>query len=248
MSVQFTRQLIIHFVNMAKEGIEVIQANNRRVAAAKKAAAGTARNLQMAKKAGDLAQGALEAAQKALEAAQKTIEVATKEHDEASEELKDAERSQKAALKKWEVVDLVEEDEEKLKNSNDISNSTKRAGVFSDSETNTNNKQIKSGSKIATEITVEGCGISEINGNYKRNVYYEGTPMYWKKGQWKGQDVLFTVCVSPRFNSWVIHCRLQPQGNGYYFYGNKNRTSVPPSDGWRVLGSLYGVKPPLKIT
>eukprot|EP00956_Cyclotella_meneghiniana_P026731 scaffold58490_cov20-Cyclotella_meneghiniana.AAC.2 len=90
---------------MAKEGIEVIQANNHRVKAAKRAAAGTARNLEAAKKAGDVAQKALEAAQKAVEAAnkgleeakktadtaKKTIEAATTDHDEATKELKDAE-------------------------------------------------------------------------------------------------------------------------------------------------------------
>ena len=65
---------------MANEGSEVIKANNRRVATAKKAAALTARNLQAAQKAED-------AAQKALEAAKTAKKVALKEHDEASEEL-----------------------------------------------------------------------------------------------------------------------------------------------------------------
>lgn len=55
---------------MAKEGIEVIQANNHRVAAAKKAVAWTAQNLQ--------------AANVALKAARKTVEAAQKTHVEAT--------------------------------------------------------------------------------------------------------------------------------------------------------------------
>eukprot|EP00956_Cyclotella_meneghiniana_P016518 scaffold26080_cov43-Cyclotella_meneghiniana.AAC.7 len=91
-------------VVMTNEGIEVIQANNRRVATAKKATALTAKNLQAAKKAGDEAQKLLELAQKAVEAAKKSIELATKDHDETTKELKEAENSQEAAQKKWEVV------------------------------------------------------------------------------------------------------------------------------------------------
>ena len=89
---------------MANEGTEVIHANNRRVATAKKATALTAKNLQAAKKAGDEAQKLLELAQKAVEAAKKSIELATKDHDETTKELKEAGNSQVAAQKKWEVV------------------------------------------------------------------------------------------------------------------------------------------------
>eukprot|EP00956_Cyclotella_meneghiniana_P033777 scaffold99000_cov21-Cyclotella_meneghiniana.AAC.2 len=36
--------------------------------------------------------------------------------------------------------------------------------------------------------------------------------------------------------------RFNQHSNGYFYY-NGNKTSVPPSDGWRVLGSRDGVKP-----
>ena len=124
--------------NMANEGIAVVQTNNRRVAAAKKAAAGTARNLQAAIKAGDVARQALEAAQKA-------IEVSRKEHDEATKEAKNAEQSQKAAQMKWEVVDLIDEDdnEEKLKSDN---GSKKRLGESS------SDSQVRASKKVRSRI------------------------------------------------------------------------------------------------
>ena len=144
---------------MANEGIEVIQANNRRVAAAKKAAALTARNLHAAKLA---------------------VEVAQKEHDEATKELKDAEKSQKAAQEKWEVVDLVEDDE-KLPNTKSIEGRKKRAGVLSVSQAIVS-KKVRSDSEFAEEITVEGCGVAEANGIYKRNGYCDEVPKYSKRG------------------------------------------------------------------
>eukprot|EP00956_Cyclotella_meneghiniana_P004051 scaffold4911_cov47-Cyclotella_meneghiniana.AAC.9 len=116
---------------MAKEGIEVIQANNRRVETAKKATALTAKNLQAAKVA---------------------LEAAQKDHDEATKELQDAEQSQKAAQKKWEVVDLVQDDEEKPKSS---SGSKRRACSSSDS-TNASKK-----AKQAVLDNVDETGPSE---------------------------------------------------------------------------------------
>eukprot|EP00956_Cyclotella_meneghiniana_P016519 scaffold26080_cov43-Cyclotella_meneghiniana.AAC.8 len=222
---------------MANEGIEVIQANNRRVAAAKKAAAGTERNLQAAKKAEDMAQEALDAAQKVVEAAnkgleaakktvdtaKKTIQVATKEHAEAAEELKDAEKSQEAAQKKWEVVDLVEEDEEKPKSS---SGSKKRVGLSS-SEANAT-KKVRSDSNVPEEVLVEGCRLAEVNGIYKRIVDYDGSPQYSKEGRYKGEDVKFQI---NRLNRWYIEVRRK-NGRILTCYTNENDSPVPPSDGW----------------
>eukprot|EP00956_Cyclotella_meneghiniana_P040568 scaffold199301_cov33-Cyclotella_meneghiniana.AAC.2 len=177
---------------MAKEGIEVIRANNRRVATAKKATALTAKNLQAAKKAGD----------KAVESAQKTIESATKDHDETTKELKDAEKSQEAAQKKWEVVDLVEEDEEKQ---NSSSGSKKRAGASSDSEIDSN-KKIRSISDIPNEIIVSGCGLVEVNGTYKRDVnIWSHARSYSKEGQWKGKDITnANDSPAPPSNGWEV--------------------------------------------
>ena len=209
---------------MAKEGSEVIQANNRRVSTAKKAAALTARNLQAAKLA--------------LEAAQKTVEAAQKDHNEATDELKDAEQSQKAALKKWEVVDLVEDDEEKTKSSN---GGKKRSGVPSDSEANNAGKKVKSDSDIPEEVLVEGCGVAGVNGTYKRDTYCHGSLLYSKNGQWKGQDVrfdIFSLCYPKK--TWFISAQCG------VLYLNASDSSVPPSDGWGL--SQYGIAPPPKIT
>lgn len=233
---------------MANEGTEVIHANNRRVATAKKATALTAKNLQAAKEAGDVAQETLdaaqkvvEAAQKGLEAAKKTIEEATADHDKAAEELKDAEKSQEAAQKKWEVVDLVKEDEEQPKSS---SGSKKRAGASSDSKANAS-KKVRS--DIPKEVTVEGCGVSEVNGIYKRIIDDDGrgAPRYFKTGQLNGKDTLFDIYKDSRTRSpsWSIRVFRYPL---IELYVNRKESSVPPSDGWKV--SVGGAEPPPKIT
>ena len=228
--------ITLKIVTMAREGIEVIQANNRRVAAAKKAAALTAKNLQAAKVA--------------LEAAQKAVEAAQKDHDEAAEELKDAEESQKAAQKKWEVVDLVQDDEEQAKNCSDSKN---RSDVSSDSAANAN-KKARTDSDITEEITVEGCGIAEVNGTYTRDRDLNNFPRYSKEGLWEGKIVMFEIyrsCQDPIWYIAIIHNPARGRHLFAYFYVNRNKSSVPPSDGWEVYNHRYGnhgVKPPPKIT
>ena len=214
---------------MAKEGIEVVQANNHRVAAAKKAVAWTAQNLQ--------------AANVSLKAARKTVEAAQKTHIEAAKELKDAEQSQKAALKKWEVIDLFQDDEEMPKSSDD---SKKRAEVPSDSEANVS-KKVRSDSDFAEEVTVEGCGLAEVNGTYKRDGNRCGSPRYSKKGQWKGENVWFHILYKATGNFWhIVILRSPRSGRIAGLYYNQDGSLVPPSDGWFVYNS--GVEPPPKIT
>ena len=205
---------------MANEGIEVIHANNRRVAAAKKTVDLTARSLQAAKLA--------------VEAAQKNYNVATKE-------LKDAEKSQKAAQEKWEVVDLVEDDEQKPKSNY---GSKKRVGVSSISEVNNASKKARSDSNIPKEVLVEGCGVAGVNGIYKRDGEYNGSPQYIKEGEYKGDDVMFKV-QRHSLKLWLIRIERKKRGD-IFCYSNWNETFVPPINGWCIRS--YGVEPPPKIT
>ena len=229
--------ITLKIVTMAREGIEVIQANNRRVAAAKKAAALTAKNLQAAKDA---------------------LEAAQRDHDEATEELKDAEESQKAAQRKWEVVDLVEDDDDDEEQPESSTGSKKRAEASSDSAANAS-KKVRSNStvaqevlarsdiNVADEITVEGCGVAGANGSYKRycNNRY-GAPQYSKEGQYKGEDVRFEIY---RKFCWVFGYRSTDQCDLKFkwVYFNRSRSSLPPSDGW-VVFCPHGVEPTPKIT
>eukprot|EP00956_Cyclotella_meneghiniana_P022766 scaffold43428_cov22-Cyclotella_meneghiniana.AAC.2 len=248
---------------MTNEGSEVIQASNRRVATAKKAAAGAVRNLRAAKIA--------------FKAARNAVEVAKRECNEASEELKNVEQSQEAVLKKWEVVDLVEEgeddddDDETLKCSN---KSKKRAAASSDLQI-IQNKRVRSISDNPDEIILSGCGVSEANGTYERDGDHNGSPRYSKKGKWKGENEIFDIfrcsrMVSRSFpghtddesdilhylvisKTWFIGIRGKCQ---VYFSGICSRCrscrsscrciSVPPSGGWEVLEDR--VQPPPKIT
>eukprot|EP00956_Cyclotella_meneghiniana_P026093 scaffold55624_cov22-Cyclotella_meneghiniana.AAC.1 len=158
---------------------------------------------------------------------EKTIKVATKEHDEAAEKLNNAEQSQKDVQEKWDVIDLVQDVEDE---SNSKKGTKKRAGLSS-SEANANKKS-RSDSNILEEILVEGCGLAEVNGSYKR-VGFE----YWKEGQFKGEDVRFQIYRRAVWvNCGVLICGL---------YSQWNSISVPRSNGWKVH---LGVEPAPKIT
>eukprot|EP00956_Cyclotella_meneghiniana_P003384 scaffold4079_cov44-Cyclotella_meneghiniana.AAC.9 len=209
---------------MANEGVEVLEANNRRVETAKKAAALTARNLQAAKN---------------------TVEVATKEHDEATKELKDAEQSLKAAQKQWEVVDLEDDDKgEKPEGNND---SKKRSGASTDLLANASKKvRSDSDSDVPEELLVEGCGVAEVNGTYKRNGDFHGAPRYFKEGQWEGEDVEFVIRQGDFDIWWYILIWIEGEDDSLYYFPAESETSTPPSDGWMI--SYYGVAPPPKIT
>ena len=217
---------------MTNEGSEVIQASNRRVAAAKKADAGAARNLQ--------------GANAALKAAQKAVEAAQKDHDEATKELKDAEQSQKTAQQKWEVVDLVQDDEdgddeEKRKSSNE---KKKRAEASSDSKAKAV-KKARSDFKYPEEVTVEGCGVAEVNGIYKRDGWIHGAPQYLKEGQWEGEDVKFRIHRHTYYSTWSI--QYEQVGHTFKsFYFNRNKSSAPPSHGWEVYLIVDGPPPILR--
>ena len=53
-------------------------------------------------------------------------------------------------------------------------------------------------------VTVSNCGIVEINGVYKRNGNYNGSPMYSKDGIWDGEAVKFSIYRCGRWISWNI--------------------------------------------
>jgi hypothetical protein len=77
-------------------------ANDRSVAVAKKAATRSAKSLKTA-------EVALRLAVESLKVARKLVDDARKEHADAKAALEEAEERSKAACRKWEVVDLSEE-------------------------------------------------------------------------------------------------------------------------------------------
>eukprot|EP00956_Cyclotella_meneghiniana_P003386 scaffold4079_cov44-Cyclotella_meneghiniana.AAC.11 len=210
---------------MANEGVEVevLEANNHRVATAKKAVALTKRNLQAANFA---LEAARKAAHKAIKAAKKSVDVAQKEDDEANEELQDAKRSLKAAQKKWDVVDLVEEDEEDPDAPEEII--VKGCGV---AEVNGTYKRI---------------GDYQGAPRYSRKGKWRGDVRFEIRGELKqGEDVEFFVQRFDELECWFIRV-VGSGGRSISVYGAEIETSTPPKNGWETL--FYGVGPPPKIT
>eukprot|EP00956_Cyclotella_meneghiniana_P024144 scaffold48140_cov68-Cyclotella_meneghiniana.AAC.8 len=234
---------------MSKQGSDVIEANDRSVSIAKRALASSERHLQAAKDA--------------LTAAQKIVEVAQRECDQAKIDLNHAEQAQTAALKKYEVVNLMKDDAGDKKPRS--GNSKKRAAAFSDdlhtkklkcntdlplkivvkgnvlSEANgARAKRVQCRSNSSTGVLIEGCGVAQANGLYNRDGSHNEIPKYSRIGRWKGKDVRFVVYSS--FGCWYISI----WSNGICFYKAKNESSEPPTDGWRV--SNFGVEPLPKVT
>lgn len=237
------------------EGSGEIEANDRRVATAKKAVALTARN---------------------AEAARKALEVAQKEHHDAQEELKEAEKSQKAAHKKWEVVNLADDNDNAIISfSRDPKNRWKEesewkmlvesipmidGGHFNyekarregfpmrefDSESGESEKDNEE-ADYPEQLIVEGCG-DEINGTYKR--HGAALSRWIKTGKWNGENVTFTISKEPSRRTsgytWYIGTSRTSHYHRFYYVNVTvdDYCTVPPSHGWQVIN---GSKPLVEV-
>ena len=115
-------------------------------------------------------------------------------------------------------------------------------------------RALNNSSNDVEEITVEGCGVAEVNGVYKRKgPKNDKAPVYTKRGVWKGYQGTFEICNSETYGStWVIAF----DGGGYdremeydrdrFFYEacNDQDPWMPPNDGWYVnTRYMDGVQP-----
>ena len=229
------------------EGSGEIEANDRRVATAKKAVALTARY---------------------VEAARKALEVAQKEHSDAQEELTEAETAQVAAQKKWEVVDLAEDDDNDEDKAGDTINlvdnnakktessgSTKRAATSAE-DTSKKARRVSAEPRDEAgpeEVVLEGCGVHEVNGTYKKDEslphWYYGNRKYVMKGQWKGKDANFVISRHGYPKYWEISVsytgRYSRKKYKIFFQHDDGDCNAPPADGWEIKN---GSGPPPKIT
>lgn len=99
------------------------------------------------------------------------------------------------------MVDLVEDDNgEELEGSN---GSMKRSRASTDPQVNASKKvRSDSDSDVSDELLVEGCGVAEVNGTYKRNGDCLGAPQYSNNWQWKGEYV--EIAIQPEVYKWYI--------------------------------------------
>ena len=102
-------------------------------------------------------------------------------------------------------------------------------------------------SKDHAEILVEGCGVNEVNGTYKRVTKYDtllGTP-YMKEGSWTKGDTSYSgtyVLYNDGINkntAWHIGLWKSPHYPKVYYTSvnsSKNK-ALPPSGGWNTMNA-----------
>ena len=82
---------------------------------------------------------------------------------------------------------------------------------------------------------VEGCGLPEVNGTYKK----VGISRYNKRGQLDGKNCTFRITRS-YFESWFIFV-LRAKKDALYYCRAAGNSETPPENGWSAHGG--GVLP-----
>eukprot|EP00804_Cyclotella_cryptica_P003558 CCRYP_002177-RA/>CCRYP_002177-RA protein AED:0.41 eAED:0.41 QI:129/1/1/1/1/1/3/997/378 len=110
---------------------------------------------------------------------------------------------------------------------------------------------------IYNEILVEGCGIPDINGVYKRCGHCDDVPKYSKTGVWDGREedfMLFRCKLTDNTRRWYIsivpgniHPGTTKDIDFYYAQGYLGQSILPPVDGWCAIRSI-GIEPGPRVT
>jgi len=162
--------------------------------------------------------------------------------DAADKEVKEAQTALNEAEKKYEVIDVDGDDPDPTEGSNkrrkvslspqsQSNNNNNNANTTTGNNTTatqniaaagsrTNNNVFNNSSITApiitttssSTLTVEGCGLSEVNGTYTRvpaKYNFNGAPMYSKQGQWKGNTVVNVIYWKSAEKQWIIGHRKE---------------------------------------
>ena len=103
------------------------------------------------------------------------------------------------------------------------------------------------------EMVVEGCGISAINGIYRRNGTYNDAPMYVRSARYNGLDVVFTLfrygSTGLGYCCWCISiiAEDEPTIDDTDFYYVESGDPLPPRTGWTSAHNT-GVDPPPTVS
>ena len=115
--------------------------------------------------------------------------------------------------------------------------------VFTSGEAASTRGAVGNATQSVEQVTIEGCGLNEVNGIYKRtDEQSNGAPEYTKWGQWKGRRVRFDIWCGITLSQqlrWYIqadcidhlYCAAPTLGN----------PKIPPMERWEIIGS--GVHP-----
>ena len=157
------------------------------------------------------ATAAATAANKVTEKAKESMDMSTKHVEsmqesstKAQKEVEDAQAFLAEAEKRHEVIEITDDDDtvppseegaggKKRKVSLSPQISSSNVGARDTSNNNNNNN---STIRLVEQLVVEGCGLSAINGTYKRSgVCGNGFPLYERDALWMGSQSKFLIAA-----------------------------------------------------
>ena len=104
-----------------------------------------------------------------MEAASHAKKDAESQVKQSQKDLKDATRFLETVEKRWEVIDVDDESRKRQRTISPVAGSGAAHGAAVDSGT-IERKANNNAHSTVDEMTVDGCGISEINGIYKKSI------------------------------------------------------------------------------
>jgi len=133
-----------------------------------------------------------------------------------------------------------------------VTNRSRVVGITDCATTNQSNID-NNGSLIAEHMVVEGCGLTEANGEFQRveGATCNDLPMYSKKGQWEGSTADFVMCCYLSglwyIGIWPIGMPMDECGifsdSLYRSPCNDDGSGIPPENGWMVWCDGVGPAP-----
>mmetsp|Transcript_16501 Transcript_16501/g.29933 ORF Transcript_16501/g.29933 Transcript_16501/m.29933 type:complete len:251 (-) Transcript_16501:1214-1966(-) len=210
-----------------------------------------------------------------LEAAKTQLKVAKTQLEVDQNEVKKKKSFLEETREKLQVIDVDEDDDTE-------SGDGKRTGEVKLSPNHGSGKKARTDSNMAAasqpsvvpasdtsngeenvveQIVVEGAGVSEVNGTYKRcqPSYHDfpfsldkNVPVYSKSGSWKGNAAKFSIYR--QLGYWWVTCGDQDSAGACCststmrsLYGNsRSDTNLPPKNDWYVLTEGSIPSPQLK--
>jgi len=207
------------------------------------------------------ATAAATAANKVMEKAKKSMDMSTKHvesmHDmstKAKKEVEDAQKFLAEVEKRHEVIEITDDDDTVL--SNEDGGNKKRkvslspqisSNVGSRDTTSNNNNNSSSSTRGVEQLVVEGCGLSAVNGTYKRRPgLCNNFPVYTKATNWNGIQTNFLIFAwTNQFGNqtWAIGTTMGTS-NIYFYSTIQAVTATAPSENSIWMAEYpYGVAP-----
>jgi len=222
-----------------------------------------------------------ESANKMADTAKKNKEAAQSQLQSTQSEVEAAEAFLKEAEQRWEVIDVDadatpqnDKGRKRRRRTPETARATENTLQLNDSSVNGENA-VQSGasgnggsvqtaaatdrssnengdSRNFYEIEVEGSGMSEVDGTYKKAADTYGFVCFAKQGQWNGKAANFVIYR--KSNYWYIcFCGgtlggafLYPVSNFFRTMSGRADADFPPGNGWMTVGN--GISPAPKLT